>query len=463
MRINCHCHIFTFASLYSANALEIIENRLKEDFKAPNFIRVALIDVLKNIFKHQAEGREFETPHKEFIRLIRELNPGKDHFHPASNTGLPSSKREYSGFILQHFIERMALELDAQVTDISDWVSFIAIGLMPEISQVTDHLMAQARDDDIVVPLVMNITGNNSSTMDNRVFEKQIEDTVHQGVRYPGRILPFYAFHPNRPNSVEKFRNEFGRSNRLGKPFFRFVGVKLYPSLGYRIHDEKVLKILRLCVAYDLPVLMHCSPSGFRYGRDTANYCAPNHWRNILNQPEMHGLKICFGHFGGQKEFILSSRSEAGGQNRNSWSEDIKELMVSYPETVFADISCHTFAPRWKLTNSNRYAAYMKRLTDFLEDGITGKLVLWGTDYWMNRAQCREKSYTDFFQRKLETYFETISYQNPASFLGLKTDRSPRMGNNIKHYIQFIRDQDIDSTTLNSTKTASWIRPYLQH
>ncbi len=463
MRINCHCHIFNFTSLYSDQTLSIIENRLKEDFNAPDFVRTALVNMLEIIFKRQTEGREFETPHKKFINLLRGLNPGRGSSMPDPITGFPTKKREYLGFKLGHFIERLALELDAQVMDISDWVQFAAIGLMPEINQVTDHLMNQAWEDDIVVPLMMNIASDNPSATDNNVFRKQLEDTVHQGVRYPGRVLPFYAFHPHRPHSVEEFKNEFGRKNRSGKTFSRFIGVKLYPSLGYSVHDKKVIEILRLCVKYDLPVLMHCNPTGFRYGENAAGYCSPNHWRNILSQPDMHGLKICFAHFGGKEEFITPSRPALGTQTRNSWSEDIRELMVTYPKTVFADVACHTFAPRWELMNSDRYVAYMLRLTDFLEDEVTGKLVLWGTDYWMNRAQCQEKSYTNFFQRKLERHFEKMSCQNPAAFLGLTVDRPSAMGGNIQRYIQFIHDQNIDYETLNSHKTASWISPYIQH
>jgi len=434
MQINCHAHVFNLLSCYSEGAIKVIENRMKEDLHAPTFLIEATIQLLRQINEKKAHGEKIESPHLDLIRMIQEKRGIKD-FSPHDFKDLVSkdnSKRK--DFSLEGFIEAFRTKLDVHIMDMWDWMEFLWIGFMPDMDTVTDHLMNQVGNEDIVVAHMMNITDGSDSDVD--IFQQQVENTVRQVERYPGRILAFYAFHPERPQAIELFKKEFDLDGNNDQNPFRFVGVKLYPTLGYKIEHGLVKEVLGICDKEDLPVLMHCSPGGFRYGDDTKDFCRPDLWNDILEDNK--NLKICFAHFGGEDEFLTKEIKDKDGNIRKSWSEDIKDLMNTYQGRVFADIANHTFAPRSYFTNPFRYRKFKKRIREFLEDDFLGKQVLWGTDFWMNRWHCREDSYYNFFNDKFETHMPKMAVTNPAVFLGLPLGGLP-MGKNIDRYLNFFK------------------------
>jgi len=105
-----------------------------------------------------------------------------------------------------------------------------------------------------------------------KTFEEQLKDliilrTKHiaGGVNYKSTILPFYAFDPHNPNAYTQFlsvfkannHNLFGDANNIMTNSLSFVGIKLYPPLGYSPKDTTLFQLFKVCSDKNIPVLSH--------------------------------------------------------------------------------------------------------------------------------------------------------------------------------------------------------------
>lgn len=67
--------------------------------------------------------------------------------------------------------------------------------------------------------------------------------------RHPGRLIPFIAVDPRRPNAVELLEK--------GVKEWGMKGLKLHPSSGFYPNDEACFRIYRKAVELDVPVITH--------------------------------------------------------------------------------------------------------------------------------------------------------------------------------------------------------------
>ncbi len=462
MLINSHGHIFNFKSVFSERTLKILKSRLIEEYNVPEPVAKALAATLRIIFDVPASSSETFNAHNTFIGLLPDRLRSNQR-NPSGDAATDNPDRvDQRDFEMDKFVQAVAMRLNVPVKTIIDWAELIGIGLLPDMARVADHLMEQVDDQDIVVALMMNIADGGNS--DNEIFQKQGDDTVRQAERYPGRILPFYAFHPHRPDAMRLFQKEFFDTQGNDKPA-RFVGLKLYPSLGYQVTDQSVQKVLEYCDQLDLPVLMHCSKGGFYYKKKFISYSDPCHWEKILGSFEGK-LKICFAHFGGEGEF-----NEGGAEEQSKWWRTIKRLMVKFNQNpackspsggvykersvrVFADISSHTSV----VENPEMLKSYKLVLDQFLGDNTLASGVLWGSDFWVNRMACRETTYRDFFLNHFGTHMPRIGVTNPSTFLGLPIGNRP-IGTNMERHIAYLKSV---RERLNLNRAANWVLAELE-
>jgi predicted TIM-barrel fold metal-dependent hydrolase len=199
------------------------------------------------------------------------------------------------------------------------------------------------------------------------------------------RVHPFIGFDPRR---VLKARRAGDIETpldllRLAVERYGFIGVKLYPPMGFRPLDnvetrsdsgrilisaaeaEKINGVLRelykWCVAEHVPVTAHCNASnGARSEYRTFSH--PDYWAAVLREfPELH---LNLGHFGGTSP-------------ESDWPELIGAL-AKHDNHLYADVGHH------RIDLEEPAQAYMDRLCQiFNKSTDMADRVLYGSDWLM--------------------------------------------------------------------------------
>lgn len=423
MRINCHAHIFNTVSVFNAETLEIFLRRIK-GLDVPDLVKTELAKQLEKLFTKAGDFADEETLFKNVIvkvaaseefRDVLSRLPADDQLKLELEGG--ANLKAYAVEKLVTLLGRISESLgkddqDAAKVNMVDIIAFLRIALLPTIRHVTDVLMEQLTIQDGVVALMMDITNNGS---DAKQYEKQLADTSAQVLAYPGRVFPFVAVNTKRPDHFSIMENAL---NGRG-----FVGVKLYPSLGYEINSGEMFKVYSYCEEREIPLLMHCSEGGFNLTKETYKNSDPMLWDSILSKHP--NLKICFGHFGGAENISSSMIKE--------WTLTILDLMTKYSR-VYADIAFHSEP----MKGGEGEKLYFSNLSSLLSDERYRGRILFGSDYFMSRQRLSEKSYWNYFKKNLsDANFQQIAELNPVEYLGLPTTtRSASVP--IQNYVAYI-------------------------
>jgi predicted TIM-barrel fold metal-dependent hydrolase len=440
MRVNCHAHIFNAKSVFNKYTLEILFNRIT-DMGIPESLEKAVAKQLTEVFNEVGdfvdEKKFFENvlshvaDTEEYKDLLQKITPSlKVEFEIIGSEKIKEASAEF----LTKLISKVYSEFDShdvRKQDIMDFIDFLRISLQPSIRNVTDIIVRQLPNKtDAVVALMMDITSDGN---DNGQFERQLKDTSAMVLAYPGRIFPFVAVNPMRPDHFQIMERAL---NGMG-----FVGVKLYPSLGFDIVSPELYKVYAYCEERQIPILMHCSKGGFKHSDQYANNSSPEHWNVILDRH--NDLKICFGHFGGDHFFAGLAEPD----NKPAWCPMILELMEQYPN-VYGDISYHTAPMNGGDVESNYFTA----LNDHIENPKYKQRILWGTDFFLVRSRLREKSHWNYMKKMIyPDNYQQISAINPNQYLGLDPDNLSWVMTN---YVKFVAD----NAQLVETAPPAWLK-----
>ncbi len=427
MRINCHAHLFNATSIFTTSTLDILLKRITE-MKIPDLVKNELAKQVGNLLTKAGGYVDEEilfrtiiekvTATSDFKKLLERLSPSDSlRLELFGGAKLEDYAVEKLVSLLGRIGDAVGKEnQDATKSDMMDAISFIRLALLPGIRQVTDTLMEQLEHDDGVVALTMDITHDGSN---RQLLEKQLADTAAQILAYPGRIFPFVAVNSRRP---EHFSLMEAALNGKG-----FIGVKLYPSLGFAVDSPELFKVYAYCEEREIPLLMHCSEGGFYYADESRKNSDPLLWQAILEKHDK--LKICFGHFGGAKYLTSPTIPDT------CWSRTILTLMEKY-EGVYADIAFHSEPMEGGESEKN----YFTNLSQLLQDSRYRSRILFGTDYFLSRQQLTETSSWEYFRAHLSPEdFRQIAEINPAAYLGLPIDGrkcSLAMENHLRYIYQ---------------------------
>ncbi len=92
---------------------------------------------------------------------------------------------------------------------------------------------------------------------------------------------------------------------------YYFLGIKVYPPLGFDpwpedvVEREKVCYLYQYCIDYNIPITAHCSPGGFLVKKDYKDFSSPYRWEKVLDYHDENGekpfrkLRLNLAHFGG--------------------------------------------------------------------------------------------------------------------------------------------------------------------
>jgi predicted TIM-barrel fold metal-dependent hydrolase len=415
MRINAHAHIFNLQTVLTDEALAIMVNRVRK-LGVPDYIA----DAVEAILQRQLDHPEYLNEDELLARFVRAIADSSAFGHAPE---LPLDVRVLSGDRSDLGVRALRATLnrisDAVAADRgagkSPWDVFEAlrVALQPDIPRVAGKLLSHMGPDDAIVALMMDITTSAEGERDRLNFGRQIRGTQEAVLAHPGRVLPFVAVNPLRSNHFELMRSAILEQG--------FLGVKLYPSLGYQMTTAKMARVLDFCREHDVPITIHTTTTGFNRDNATAQFCNPRHWKDLLVDDDP--LRVCFAHCGGWGGFCGQD------QDQSEWADRILAFMDRHPG-IYADLSYHVDQMR----DPAAEAAYFDALRGLIDGGGRGERILFGTDSWLLRLNIDDAVYWSYFEEHLgEERFAVIARDNPSAFLGLPLDGAPARPNVDRH------------------------------
>ena len=242
-----------------------------------------------------------------------------------------------------------------------------------------------------------------------------------------------------------------------------FVGVKLYPPMGFRAIDNKyvpdmnfsepaylrspesrlgsevgskldaaLIKLYTWCSANNVPIMAHTSHS-FGPSSDYENRADPIFWANVLKQDAFPRLRINLAHFG----HFNNAVQQVHPQNYvdKCWEWTTGHILTTSAD-AYADIS--SLGEILKTGPSRKIVECMKAFKEHFPD--SDQRLLYGTDWSMIAQEERfpklfsSRPFPDvmiFFLRAVgynDVQVEGIMFRNAARFLGLGKDERDRFG-----------------------------------
>ncbi|MEI9921455.1 MAG: amidohydrolase family protein [Bacteroidota bacterium] len=323
-------------------------------------------------------------------------------------------------------LSRLSGKSSSRLNTAARYASFASVGTMSTQEMVFSNILrfypAEARF--VVLSLNMDYMGAGESDL---TFQGQVDQIIELRKKYPDQLLPFLSVDPRMGSAREigMFAKKYVGLEQLpdGTMASRpFVGIKLYPALGFFPFDGRLSEVIQYCSDNDLPIMTHCTPSGAFYvgkisaamgspapicqptniqyphqftnkgnNTETDVFLYPKNWECLLaTYPK---LKVCFAHMGGSN--MMLQRHDG-----NSWFDDVKHLMTTY-ENVYTDIS-------YTLSDSDTW----EMIVDLCKTNVPygagqtrslGDRVLFGTDYFMTEQEDSEKNLAQKFPNWLLT------------------------------------------------------------
>lgn len=316
-------------------------------------------------------------------------------------------------------------------------------------------------------------SGNDESKYRTSIKD-QIQIMAELSQAFKGQILPFVAFDPWRQveTTIENKTSSLKKETPLDlvKDAIEnkgFVGVKLYPQLGFRPHgnwefdalrnppwphrkngfnprtvldnnkgfgcllDDALIDLYKYCVEKDVPILTHGNDSlGTRKnGSDCGN---PKFWKRVLDckNVDLKSLRLNIGHMGGFE--AVTCRNTNGKCDSDDWTSTISDLVKDYPN-VYSDLS--NFEPivkggkKKRNKNKKKLLQALRKLFDTTPQGIAGmKKLMYGSDWHMPINKGRYREYFDSMESiggdLIPGNKENFNGGAAVNFLGLRTGSS---------------------------------------
>ena len=451
MRVNCHAHIFNLASVLSKATLDIVRSRIVAavagDDVTDGKLRARLAKKVGDAVAQQLANPP-QLDEEAFVRdllddtgLLRELQQATSGL-PGPLGGLLADQLEKQAMLgLRSLIARLTGLLrrkkSIRKATLGDKVDLLLIAFQSELEAVADRLLDQLDPDDAAVSLFIDIAVAKGTIAerkaDQALFVRHREDTVAAVMGHPGRLFPFIGVHPGRkgsPSDPELLSYLELAVDALEN--WGFVGVKLYPALGYNPDSADLDPVYDYCQEHAVPIMTHTSAGGFFANEEARKFSDPKLFGPVLAR--FPDLKICLAHFGGssgvQRLHLVKSQRET------NFGDTILNLMDDHPG-VFTDVSFHEDP----MKSEEAEDAYFDKLKELLGDPRYRDRILFGTDYWLIRTRVTEAGYWRFFEDLLSKQeFRRIAERNPVRYLGLPNAAGAGASEPMSNHIDFLID-----------------------
>jgi predicted TIM-barrel fold metal-dependent hydrolase len=303
------------------------------------------------------------------------------------------------------------------------WVKLFAKSRL----DVTALMVATFKDEiDLYCPLLVDMGASlgdfAATTMRQQVELQEKISRLSMRGRLPGggkgRIHPFVGFDP-RAEVKARMSGDLETPLELVKTAierYGFVGVKVYPPMGWRpigneagadmtaaeaaALDRALRDFYAWCEEKQVPVTAHCNDSNYAddFYRD-GRFAGPDGWIAVLQEfPELH---LNLGHFGGARE-----DEKLGG-----WPWTISRASTSFPH-LYADVGNHD------VYDSVLSGAYLEMLRRMFEEPATEEMVrriMYGSDWYMLALHPECERFLDTYRELFERRFGS---EATAAFMG---------------------------------------------
>ncbi|HEX7135420.1 MAG TPA: amidohydrolase family protein, partial [Iamia sp.] len=228
------------------------------------------------------------------------------------------------------------------------------------------------------------------------------------------RVHPFVGFDPLRElrsRQVPPIRSplEIVQEAVLR---FGFVGIKLYPQMGWRPSgnrasarlsaseaaelDAIVDELAAWCEAEHVPVTSHCSNSNYAdrrtYGVLGEEFGRPEDWWPVLTAHP--GLHLNLGHFGGARR----------DEPRDGWPWRIARGMADHPN-LYADVGNH------RIDDDELFDAYITMLGAMRNEPATAcvtERLMYGSDWFMDALHPEHEQFLTTYRGRIAEAFEAV-------------------------------------------------------
>lgn len=352
--------------------------------------------------------------------------------------------------------KKLTLRLANQFPFARKYAAFLKIGTsLSPLAMFEQELMPAypAGTRFVVLPINFDLMGAGTATLNQ---ESQLWQLLEVRKRYPNTCLPFVSMDPRQGTAAEN-RAFVERWMNRG-----FVGIKLYPGLGFYPFDARLDGVYAFAEEHGLPVMTHCSRGGiyyqgpitpaFRnpdlpvgpntplpnplalYGTDfplrrpdkesNDTFCDffldPRAYQRVLDRYPK--LKLCLAHYGGSEEVAAFPKSTNPTPANptdplDNWYAGVRDLMTNY-DNVYTDVS-YTLADN---------ALFPTLAQDVLTPAAGQKVpyqerVLFGTDFFMSSQEKAETQLATELMNDLlnransPTAWQQIANTNPVKYL----------------------------------------------
>lgn len=363
-----------------------------------------------------------------------------------------------------------AMDVPKKVAALRKFMTFFEKEPLEACTQVLEELseIAKAGADGgvfkagkvVVTPLVMDFYDPDDSH-DKLISQAGRLRSAIINIQWTGvLVLPFLGLDPRRGTaSIEylldnltlgswdgKVKSIPDRENETssgGVATGDFIGIKLYPPLGFdplpeedELRDD-ILAVYQLFSNRRLPLTVHCQNSGLELVKDGGKLSHPKKWQKVLEK--VPNLRINFAHFGGEEgvkamiPFVDRPQEGPGVEGRpkqyrgipvlDGWTGRIVQLLRKY-ENTYADLSAFDFSDR-EAVAALHWVLYHDLNGDFDDLGrhsILTKL-LWGSDYPMplKRKDGNDTKYANLYQECADalTFTDQTQYWDFPDFSDL--------------------------------------------
>jgi len=163
----------------------------------------------------------------------------------------------------------------------------LAASVMPILVDATgEKLVATMDAAEVESACVFGVDYGLATKEEPRVpIEEQNRTVAEVAKRFPGRLIPFFAIDPRRPNGLEMFQRAVED--------WKMRGLKLYPPTGFFPHDAACYPYYEKCLEYGIPVLFH---SGILPAPLKSRFAQPMHLDDVA--ADFPDLPIIMAHVG---------------------------------------------------------------------------------------------------------------------------------------------------------------------
>lgn len=350
------------------------------------------------------------------------LGPGKRMFLPLVSFMLPLIDPDEKVQKLEKFMRYFENEPCDSVRQLCTEVD----ELMTLGGNVTYRFAAK---NTVLTPLVMDFDmgGRILATGRKSKLAGQVQrlcDAIEQVSPQKVKVLPFMGIDPERPDFdhwLKKVQSVQGRGGFAEAQNGDFIGIKLYPSLGFSPLEH--LPKYKTMAEKGLPVTVHCQKDGLKLEKDGDSLTDPKNWEAVLAALKAGGvdLTINFAHFGGEDGVKATAAfrdrppEDASVPPRifdelrkNTWTRSIIRMLKTYPN-AYADLSAFDFGDG-EAVASLKWILHFDQQGQFnLPDAPNHPLIdklLWGSDYPMTLTGA-DTTYASLFTEFIEAINRT--------------------------------------------------------